>query len=401
MTTHQLYDGTSFVSQSQDNARELSLVFALYGSSPRDLRAIRRQLIELFAHNPTTQPQPFPLIVYPNDDRDDPDGQPLICYCYYVDGMEGVRNSYYTERVAIRLQTTTAWFSEVYGEVQPFGTVGSPFTVGQVMYRSPDGEWEVVTPNSTQYETFSDPFTPNQAIYAIGFLGETVVFGGSFLNVEGNAAFDYMVGFNPLTNVKTIVGDGVNARVRTLAKGENIHQGKLFISGDFTANASGARTSRRYAIHPGGAIGTALTFPAVGLANGAILGFAFHLNGRVYVAGSFTQLSNGTNVPGLAYADASTLNLGRLGLRNTVTGAWTCAVAGPDGLIYFGGYDGATVDGDAVGPVISYEPATGLVRAMGARLNGRNVWALSFGADGYLYAVGTALGVGMGSQETR
>lgn len=404
MATSQLYDGTSYVTQAQDRSREVTMIFALYGESPRDLRRLRRQIIDLFSDSPSHLPQPVRIVLYPNNANDDPDGQPLILTAHYLDGLEGMRTSHYSERVAIRLQSVNAYFSEQYSEVMPF-TIPTPANVGQVMYRDPQGAWRSVTPNNVSFEDFSPlpGAQPTGNIGSMAFLGETLVFGGRFVNLEGVAAYDYLVAYNPATNTKSIVGDGVNNFVFGLEKGQGTHQGKLFISGDFTANASGARTARRYAVHPGGLITTPLLFPAVGIANGSISGFAFHRNGRVYVAGGFTQLSDGTNVPGLAYADATTLSLGALNIRaeTTVTnGVWNCAVAGPDDLIYFGGLDGVQVEGELVGPVISYEPSTGLVRPMGQRLNGTNVLGLTFGTDGYLYAVGRVFTANLATGQT-
>lgn len=391
MTTNQLYDGTAYVSQAQDRPREVTIIFALYGDSPRDLRSVRKQLIDLFALSPSHQVQPVRIVIYPNNANDDPDGQPLILTCHYVDGLEGMRTSYYSERVAIRLQSVTAYLEEFYYGVVPFSPLPTPAAVGQVMYRSPDGEWDRVTPNATSFEVFSGQ-VPTGSVNAVAFLGEKLVFGGKFVNLEGNAALDYLVAYDPLatpTPTKSIVGDGVNNAVFGLARGEKSHFGKLFISGDFTANAAGSRTARRYAVHPGGDISTPLTFPAVGLASGSINCFAFHRNGRIYVGGDFPQLSNGVNVPSLAYIDPTTLNLGALNLVSSMSGGfWFSAVAGLDDFIYFGGMNGTIVDGVSIGPVISYHPPSGTIRPLGQRLNGSLVYGLTIGPDGYLYAAG-------------
>lgn len=392
MTVATLYDGTAYVSQAQSQARTFTLGFALYAETPKDLRETRRGLINLLTFNPSNVPQPMVMLIYPTTESGDNDGDPLIVYCHYAEGLEGMRSNFYSERIGVRFQSVSPYMVKEYGEVQQFGTFATPPTAGQVMYRSPRGEWTMVTPNATQYEQY-DPLPnqiPNSPMNTVGFLGETVVMGGGFLNAEGVAAYDYLFAWNPSTATKSAVGDGVNGRVDTLQGGKLTHRGKLFISGNFSANAAGSVTARRVAVHQGGAIGTALTFPAVGLGGaGVINAFAFHPNGRIYVGGDFSTLSNSVSVPGLAWMHPTTYTLGALNLTSTIVGGFTwSATVGPDELVYFGGMNGYTVDGVFVGPVISYNPVTGKIIPLGQRLIGYDVYALEFGADGYLYAAG-------------
>lgn len=338
------------------------------------------------------------MVTYPTDDGDQIEGDPLLIPCYYMDGMEGVRSTYYSERVAIRLRTVSPFFSEVYPGVHPF-TLPTLANAGQVMYRNAVGAWRSITPNSTQFEQFNNgpvDFRAVQMIFALGFLGETLVIGGRFTDLEGNTNLDYLVANDTDDDSKTILGDGVNGDVFALARGKLTGNKQLAAMGEFAANRSGARTARRLAVHPGGPVSTPLIFPAVGFAAGSPNAFAFHPNGRVYVCGDFTQLSNGTSVPsGLAYLDATTYNAGALNFAAGTAlsnGFWNAAVVGPDELVYFGGMDGAILNGIAAGPVLSYHPPTGTIRRLGERLLGQNVYGLSIGRDGYLYAAGGYFG---------
>lgn len=392
VTVADLYDGSSFVSQSRDRARDIVLSLAIYGDSPRDLRKRRQDIIQLLAYSPSQVPQPMVLIVYPTNESDELDGEPLSLYCYYVEGMEGIRNTYYSERVAIRLRTTTPYFMEQYPDVAQFGTFASLGNVGQVMYRSPLGEWQVVTPNAAQYEVYNvgPPRSPANPVNAVDFLGETVVVGGGFENVEGVAAYDFLFSWNPTTGTKAAVGNGVNNEVTALARGLYDHRGKLFIGGQFTANLANSVTARRLAVHPGGLISTNLQFPAVGVANGEILCFAFHPNGNIYIAGSFLNLSSGSSTPdSFAKLNPSTYSAEVLGKLNTMSnGFWFAMTVGPDENVYLGGMDGTIIDGEAAGPVVRFNTQSGQLEGLGQRLKGNNVFGLEFGPDGYLYAVG-------------
>ncbi len=225
---------------------------------------------------------------------------------FSADGETWVRNTHFTEKVAIQLGAPDPFWYEV-GESAALLDTNDSATFRTVAARlRSTGQWSALGP-------------PNAAgsytqVFAVAEDGTYIYFGGDFLNFDNIANADNIVRYNKQTGVYSALDVGLNDTVRSIAIAPN---GDVYIGGDFI-NAGGVAAAD-YLIRWDGSAFNAVGTPVSGAAaiNG-VYALAFNHVGNLFIGGDFANWSdiaaadNAVMWNGSAYSALSTGLNGRV-----------------------------------------------------------------------------------------
>lgn len=407
-----LSSGRLYVSRVLKKPRELSIVIALYAESAADLAKARSELIDLFTYSPTSQVQPVTLLCSKPDDKSK---KIYKINVFYEGGLEGIGDSLFSERIAIKLISEVNYFQEEYQTKNsiPFTNFTNPSTLGPYVFlRNEDGSYQGLGDNSYLPSWPSDLYIPTT------FYGEKLIVGGNFPNVS-NAQLRYIKIWD---GTWSPVSTGVNNIVTALKCGSNTdneHANRLFVGGYFTGNYNSTSVLKGLAILDIDSSASTATWSTLNVGfkteisgpsfsitpdGRSVNTFSIHSNGKVYVGGSFTHsLYLDNNIweeqacPGVAYLtwdDNGVLSIEPLknssnqiiGISNTST--ITDSIVGPDGLVYFAG-SFTMFGGVAAKGIVAYDPVSRNIFPIGSRFVNSEVASITFDSNGNLIAAGT------------
>jgi hypothetical protein len=246
-----------------------------------------------------------------------------------------------------------------------------------------DGVWDALGPPAA-VAAGAGGNTHIQAV-AVSPDGRYVYYGGDFQNFDNIPAADHIVRRDLTTDTWEAVGGGLNARVRVLTFAPD---GRLYAGGYFTNGSGGAGDPLAdYLAQYDQATDTWVNVgggPGAGAVT-TVLDIAFGHDGRMYVAGIFTNWGGtGANYI-VSYTPAGGWAALGAAMPNTTVYA---VVTMPDGHIVIGG-DFTLIGAVAYLRVAEWDPAGAAYSTLGGGLAGPGTcYALCVGTDGKLYAGG-------------
>jgi len=323
---------------------------------------------------------PLILKYQPMDEDENPTGAELNIVCTYEGGLEGQRNNFNTEVFTASFrQSIESVFSHddglllssssslananlivrqiISGTWSVPGTTGCTGVGGAVtcIVKHPNGTIYVGglftdaggsgADNAAIYDPIANTFSVvksatafNARVLAIAIdISGIVYFGGTFTNVDGIAAADGIVSYNPVTNTFAALGTGVGAleAVNALAIDST---GTLYAGGTFALMGGVANTSRIAKWN--GAVWAALGTGSSGNPVNSLHVFGNYL----YAGGTFAAMGGVANTSHIARWNLTTLVWSTMGDANSIINA---IKSSPSGQIYAGG-NFTTIGGVAI-----------------------------------------------------
>lgn len=278
--TKDITSGGEYYIGSNYGARLFTINGAFFGSSKQDLENNKVAVQNLVDFERNIYAQEILIRYRPEGDRLD---KPYNIKCHYVSGLEGNFVSEYQERVSIQfkqsepgivfdgdscaeLNQTTVWspLSRDGSFINPGGFIIKNSTERVNIFYGTDG----VTGDA--YSLKCAIMDRNGGIYL----------GGSFTDVYGIADTTGIAYFNGSTfvSIGDITGTVVNSMVL-------LPNGKVLVGGSFTV--IGGVTTNNLAVYDP----ATSTWAAFGSPNGEVYS-VFYLDGYVYVAGAYTNISS-------------------------------------------------------------------------------------------------------------
>ena len=283
---------------------------------------------------------------------------------FSADGETWVRNTHFTEKVAIQVLATDPFWYEV-GESAALLDTNDSATFRTVAARlRSTGQWSALgPPNAAGTYTHVRAFAED-ATY--------IYIGGEFLNFDNIANADYIVRYNKQAGIYSALGTGTNDRVNALVIGPD---GALYAGGTFTL-AGGVADTARIAKWNGSAWSALSTG-----ANNTVLALAIGHDGTLYAGGGFTLMSGVANTANIAKWNGSAWTALGTGMNSLV---WALAIM-PNGDLVAGG-DFTLASGVANTAYIARWNGSAWT-ALGTGMNS-TVDALAVSSTGLLYAGG-------------
>jgi hypothetical protein len=341
--------------------RPLTLTLWASGASTSGLHLVRRLLLDVIKPDRLgAQDRPF-LLRYSGA------AVPKELACVYEAGLESGPWRGFTETIGLRLLACEPHWQEVGGEHAVVLDTSDVVSIKVMVARRYD-EWEL----------FGSPAATGAAVgYAmvVGLDGK-VYLGGSFTDLDGIGAADYIAAWTPETAMWAALGTGMaGGTVRSLAVDA---LGGIWAGGAFTSAGGVANTA--YIARWNGAAWT-----SVGVCNGFVRDILVGRNGWVWATGAFTSIG-GVAANRIAYYDGSAWHALGTGLDDE----GICLAEDDAGNIVVGGsFTSANSVACNYVAWLAYRPYYGdfVVEAMAGGLSG-GCRAVAFGSDGSLYAGG-------------
>jgi len=343
-------------------ARTLTLIGVLIGTSLSDLHTKRRALINLLKSDrgPTKDPV---ILRYT--------GATITVQikAYFVDGLSYGRREGFTETLALQFVCDNPFWTRDYAVTASLPISKTLSSVNYILQRLA-GVWSRVAAANTL----------NNPVRCIAFKPDRNYYAGGLFTVWGATTLNRIAHYNRDTDAWTALGStpGANGAVYALALAAN---GDLYAAGAFTAMDGEANTNR-IARWSGGdwyALGSGM--------NGDVWALALAPDGTLYAAGDFTT-AGGVAAVGIAKWNGTAWSA--VG-ASTVAGGRALAI-GIDGRIYIGGTF-ANFGGVAAADNIAQYTGSAWA-AIGSAGANAEVDALLVSRNGDLYAGGQFTSIG-------
>lgn len=398
--------------------RIFSLAGQLDADTPQHLKQLRTNLEDAFDVNLTGIQQPF-ILRYQDYKDDEEASYPLDIPCEYVDGLGGNVDNDYAERVGITFVSHLPYAQSAYNAGVQLDFADTVADANGILQRTPNGDWRalgtgILSGNvnamvrgldgkiyiggdfgsvggvagtariaywNPQDETWNsmDSGAPGGDVNALAVLPNGhIIAAGTFTNMNAVGDTLRIAEWDPVNQVWTPLGTGINGTVKALAVSAD---GGVFAGGSFTdAGGTTVANIAKWNSPSWAALGTGV--------NNTVESLAYARWGLLYVGGIFTT-AGGSAANRVASWNGSVWSALGSGMGdNTVE----VLLLGPDGLLYAGG-SFTTADGITVGGIARWN-GTSWNRLATSGLNSGSAQALAFDTYANMYLGGNFTGVG-------
>jgi len=309
------------------------------------------------------------LIYTPLNEEEQQTGPELLIPCSYMGGIEGQRDNLNVEVFTASFKKPSPGFSShSQGLVIADGTTISNM-VG-IARRSSNGVWSALSTGLSG----ASPTAAAAAVHPDG----TVYIGGDFTDAGGSGA-QYAAKYNPLTNTFSVVKNATsfNSIVFSIKIGPD---GSVYFGGQFTNVDGIAAADGIVKYNP-----TTNSFSALGTGvsvagSDYVTDMAFDSSGNLYAVGTFATMGGVANTAGIAKWNGSAWSALGTGANNDVS----CVLC-VGSNVYIGGIF-TQVGGVADTTKIARWNGSAW-NAMGTGASA-SVYDMDVGKDGYIYLVG-------------
>lgn len=361
-------DGEQY-ERTRKEPRQFSIAGRVTGRSATQLDSQFGALTEVFDRDYHSRDDIIYLIYTPLNEEEVQIGPEILIPCSYIGGLEGQRNNLSSEIFTASFMKQSPDFTShsqgaVLGDGQSVAN-----TVG-IVKRSSNGTWSAL---STGLSGGSAAAT-SVAIHPDG----TIYVGGDFTDAGGSGA-QYAAKYNPSTNTFSVIkgATSFNSIVYSIVIDQN---GYVYFGGQFTNVDGIAAADGIVQYNP-----TANTFSALGTGvsvagSDYVTDMDFDSSGNLYAVGTFATMGGVANTAGVAKWNGSAWSALGTGANNDVS----CVLCVGTN-VYIGGI--FTLAGGVANTVRIARWNGSTWNAMGTGANA-GVYDLDVGLDGYIYIAG-------------